>query len=481
MKWIIIGFLFIFGLALVTAELSIGNRPGDIEKGVYILPPAVATSSSGNDTQKDTNGFYLYNDSSIVYFNETMLNATIDDRANVTAASGVDNTNIAYINNSQNWDYGQNLSQGAFTSEGGNFSASKFIAGLSSTLTAGFTFAGTSTGLFVDAAGADPQLRLVHNANDFITIHYAVTEYIYNHYKTAFPDGLVSAPSIFNTGDADTGIYFPKANAVGLVAGGIASLNTTGSNTEINRNITADAFKSRVDSYCNSTDCYDLAAFLLDTTGGSLDNTNIAYLNNTQNFSAHQSMGNITMAGGGGYNEIIFNNDGMFGKTSLKNSLLLSDAVITMPVLTTKLNGVSASDANSLADTDSATSISRKMAECIEHYGDRDNTLCFPANDQQAFTLTSGETYLSADRLGAKTNIHFAGYGVDFGLSSGNFIISGNADIRNLGGGGLTITGETSLNQTVTITDLQGSYGSGSAYVCVYDNGTLFASDSACP
>lgn len=35
--------------------------------------------------------------------------------------------------------------------------------------------------------------------------------------------------------------------------------------------------------------------------------------------------------------------------------------------------------------------------------------------------------------------------------------------------------------QNVTITNLQGTYGSGSAYVCVYDDGTLFASDSACP
>lgn len=32
------------------------------------------------DTQKDTNGFYLYNDSSTIYFNETQLNITIDAR-----------------------------------------------------------------------------------------------------------------------------------------------------------------------------------------------------------------------------------------------------------------------------------------------------------------------------------------------------------------------------------------------------------------
>jgi len=37
--------------------------------------------TGGTDTQKTTNGFYLYNDSSIIYFNETMLNVTIDARA----------------------------------------------------------------------------------------------------------------------------------------------------------------------------------------------------------------------------------------------------------------------------------------------------------------------------------------------------------------------------------------------------------------
>lgn len=37
------------------------------------------------------------------------------------------------------------------------------------------------------------------------------------------------------------------------------------------------------------------------------------------------------------------------------------------------------------------------------------------------------------------------------------------------------------ISGNIIVSDLSGSYGSGSAYVCVYDNGTLFASDSACP
>jgi len=40
-----------------------------------------------NVSQKATNGFYLYNDTSIIYFNETQLNATIDARGSGDNAS----------------------------------------------------------------------------------------------------------------------------------------------------------------------------------------------------------------------------------------------------------------------------------------------------------------------------------------------------------------------------------------------------------
>ena len=36
--------------------------------------------SSIGDTQKATTGDYLYNDSAVIYFNETQLNITIDSR-----------------------------------------------------------------------------------------------------------------------------------------------------------------------------------------------------------------------------------------------------------------------------------------------------------------------------------------------------------------------------------------------------------------
>lgn len=47
----------------------------------------------------------------------------------------------------------------------------------------------------------------------------------------SFPDGSVSAPSITNTGDTNTGIYFPAADTVGIAAGGVdaARFNTAAS------------------------------------------------------------------------------------------------------------------------------------------------------------------------------------------------------------------------------------------------------------
>ena len=44
-----------------------------------------------------------------------------------------------------------------------------------------------------------------------------------------FPDGTVALPSIANTGDANTGIYFPAANSLAITAGGVASATFTAS------------------------------------------------------------------------------------------------------------------------------------------------------------------------------------------------------------------------------------------------------------
>lgn len=60
------------------------------------------------NTQKTTNGFYLYNDSITIFFNETQLNSTIDSRA----GGGMNYTNLALTNESETWDAGLNISMG---------------------------------------------------------------------------------------------------------------------------------------------------------------------------------------------------------------------------------------------------------------------------------------------------------------------------------------------------------------------------------
>jgi len=56
--------------------------------GVLVCGTAVDT-----DTKMGTSGIYLYNDTTTIYFNETQLNATIDDRA-----GSFDYTNLAWVN-----------------------------------------------------------------------------------------------------------------------------------------------------------------------------------------------------------------------------------------------------------------------------------------------------------------------------------------------------------------------------------------------
>ncbi len=65
------------------------NITGNITSNYYIGSGSLLTDvclangtncQAANDTQKNTTGFYLYNDSTTIYFNETQLNLTIDDR-----------------------------------------------------------------------------------------------------------------------------------------------------------------------------------------------------------------------------------------------------------------------------------------------------------------------------------------------------------------------------------------------------------------
>src|SRR3990170_7447916 len=57
------------------------------------------------DTQKTTNGFYLFNDTSTIFFNDTQLNITIDSRATGNASWNQSYANTLYA--SIIWGYNQ--------------------------------------------------------------------------------------------------------------------------------------------------------------------------------------------------------------------------------------------------------------------------------------------------------------------------------------------------------------------------------------
>jgi hypothetical protein len=66
------GFIQRIGNILVS---GVGNGAIEIDRG------AVFSTTTVTDTQKTTDGLYLYNDTTTIYFNETLLNNTIDARS----------------------------------------------------------------------------------------------------------------------------------------------------------------------------------------------------------------------------------------------------------------------------------------------------------------------------------------------------------------------------------------------------------------
>ncbi len=58
--------------------------------------------------------------------------------------------------------------------------------------------------------------------------------------KVSLPDGTNSAPSLTNTGDTNTGIYFPGADNVGITAGGTKIVDVSSSGINVTGRISAD-------------------------------------------------------------------------------------------------------------------------------------------------------------------------------------------------------------------------------------------------
>lgn len=95
--------------------------------------------------------------------------------------------------------------------------------------------------------------------------------------------------------------------------------------------------------------------------------------------------------------------------------------------------------------------------------------------NMNGFSISEVGNMSIIDTLTLNNNLDFNGYNL---TNPGGATFIGDI---NMNGFNITEVQELSLIGGATLSGLSGTYGSGSAYVCVYDNGTLFASDSACP
>lgn len=174
------------------------------------------------------------------------------------------------------------------------------------------------------------------------------------------------------------------------------------------------------------------------------------------------------------FNDLVINQEevitfaGIVSDTFLEAQLIIGDATIDLPKSTTTISGNSVADQLPSADQWTATPVSFYMAECIEHSGDRDNQICFPSNDEQKFQLTGGADYLTADRNGGKTNVHWNVYGVDWEIGSGDFLIK-SGELRFLGNADFTWPGIKSITTEATST--------ASTYVNVFDEDSYASYD----
>jgi len=76
----------------------------------------------------------------------------------------------------------------------------------------------------------------------------------------------------------------------------------------------------------------------------------------------------------------------------------------------------------------------------------------------------------------------FGAAGEEFKFRTANDLHTGTSVVFEVGGRSGTSVGYFEIpNAEIRLGDLSGSYTGGSAHVCVYNNGTLFASESACP
>ena len=119
----------------------------------------------------------------------------------------------------------------------------------------------------------------------------------------AFGAGNVSFPSITTSGDTNTGLYFPAADQVGIVTGGVAALSF--SSTQVptfakaaSGGITIQKFTSGSGTYTTPANCKAIWARLVGGGGGGASNG--ASGQNQGSGGGSTTFGSLTATGGGG-------------------------------------------------------------------------------------------------------------------------------------------------------------------------------------
>jgi hypothetical protein len=113
----------------------------------------------------------------------------------------------------------------------------------------------------------------------------------------SFADGSNAAPSITNTGDTNTGIYFGAADTVNITTGGTKRIDISSSGLDVTGAITATAGVTGITGIFSG----DVTGLTLNATGDTLPNANAAI--------GYTSVEGLILTGQGSTNDVTIKND----------------------------------------------------------------------------------------------------------------------------------------------------------------------------
>jgi hypothetical protein len=113
----------------------------------------------------------------------------------------------------------------------------------------------------------------------------------------SFADGSNAAPSITNTGDTNTGIYFGAADTVNITTGGTKRIDINSSGLDVTGAITATAGVAGITGIFSG----DVTGLTLNATGDTLPNANAAI--------GYTSVEGLILTGQGSTNDVTIKND----------------------------------------------------------------------------------------------------------------------------------------------------------------------------